>query len=75
MSDPEIEKEQPPFDELLSELEAHVRRLEAGDLPLEEALATFEKGIELTRDCHERLDAADRRVVELGNGNREDSSP
>lgn len=53
------------FDELVEELEARVRRLESGELALDEALAVFEEGIELTRDCHERLDHKDRRVVEL----------
>ena len=59
------QQEQPPFEELLGELEQVVRRLELGEQPLDEALALFERGIELTRDCHERLDAKDRRVIEL----------
>lgn len=53
------------FDELVEDLEDRVRRLESGELSLTDALAVFEEGIELTRDCHERLDAKDRRVVEL----------
>ena len=53
------------FEESLSELEARVRALEAGDLPLEDALRLFEEGISLTRECHEKLDAADQRLVEL----------
>ena len=59
------QQEPPAFEELLGELERVVRRLELGDQPLEEALGLFERGIELTRDCHERLDAKDRRVIEL----------
>ncbi len=53
------------FDELIGALEDRVRHLETGELPLVEALKVFEEGIELTRDCHERLDAADRRIVDL----------
>lgn len=53
------------FEELLNELEDRVRRLEQGDQPLEDALRLFEEGVALTRQCHERLDAAERRVVEL----------
>jgi exodeoxyribonuclease VII small subunit len=61
-----LETPEPPgFDELIGELEQVVRRLESGQQPLEEALDLFERGIELTRDCHERLDAKDRRVIEL----------
>jgi exodeoxyribonuclease VII small subunit len=44
------------FEEALSELEARVRRLEVGDLELDEALEIFEEGIGLVRECHEQLD-------------------
>ena len=39
----------PDFERALGELESLVERLERGDLPLEEALRTFERGVELTR--------------------------
>ena len=48
--------------------EDRVRKLESGDQPLEDALRLFEEGIELTRACHERLDAAERRRGELSGG-------
>ncbi len=57
------------FEESLEALETRVRKLEAGDLPLEEALGLFEEGIELTRECHEKLDAADQKIVELTRSN------
>ena len=53
---------EPTFEEVLSQLEALVARLEAGDLPLEEALRAFEEGVRLTRLCAERLEDAERRV-------------
>jgi len=56
---------QPSFEESLSELEAIVDRLEAGELPLEEALAAFEAGVVLTRRCAEQLGAAERKVEVL----------
>ena len=43
------------FEEALSELEAHVRRLDGGDLPLEDSLATFEAGVKLIRECSEQI--------------------
>lgn len=49
----------------MSELEARVARLERGDLALEEALRLFEEGVGLVRECHERLDAADARIIAL----------
>jgi exodeoxyribonuclease VII small subunit len=64
MSD-EAETSPRSFEEALAELEERVRRLEAGDLSLEDSLALFEEGISLTRECHEKLDAADQRLVEL----------
>jgi exodeoxyribonuclease VII small subunit len=52
----------PDFERALSELESLVERLERGDLPLEEALKTFERGVELTRHCQTSLKAAQQKV-------------
>ena len=53
------------FEGALDELEALVERLEAGDLALEQALATFERGVALSRRCAELLDRAEQRIDEL----------
>ena len=53
------------FEATLGELEARVAKLERGDLALEDALRLFEEGVALVRECHERLDAADARIVAL----------
>lgn len=50
------------FEASLQELEKIVRRLENGDLPLEESLKLFEDGVRLSRECQERLDQAERRI-------------
>jgi len=52
----------PDFERALAELESLVERLERGDLPLEEALRTFERGVELTRHCQTSLKAAQQKV-------------
>jgi len=52
----------PDFEQALAELEQLVQRLEGGDLPLDEALKTFERGIELTRHCQTALKAAQQKV-------------
>lgn len=44
------------FEEALSELESIVKKLE-GDIPLDEAMNAFEKGIELSKICMENLKA------------------
>ncbi len=59
--------EAPPFDfeKAMGELEAVVERLEQGDIPLEEALASFERGVALTRACQEALATAEQKVEQL----------
>lgn len=54
-----------PFEEALAELEALVRRLEQGELPLEESLAAFERGMALVRQLGTRLDDVTQRVEVL----------
>ena len=53
------------FEEALTELENHVRKLDGGELALEDSLATFESGVRLVRECSELLDDAEQRVTEL----------
>ena len=52
----------PDFEKALAELESLVERLERGDLPLDEALKTFERGVALTRHCQASLQAAQQKV-------------
>ncbi len=53
------------FEEALQRLEAIVDRLEEGDLELEDALAVFEDGVNLTRRCAGQLEDAERRIEVL----------
>lgn len=53
------------FEQAISDLEDLVDDLEAGDLSLEESLATFEKGIKLTRECQQQLNQAAQKVNQL----------
>lgn len=53
------------FEQTLAELEALVARLESGDLPLDEALRTFEQGVRLTRACQGALASAHQKVQVL----------
>jgi exodeoxyribonuclease VII small subunit len=55
------------FEAALEELQLLVKKLESGELPLEEALRSFEKGVELTRLCSSHLAAAEQRVQVLMN--------
>ncbi len=53
------------FEQILARLHDVVERLESGELPLEESLAAFEEGIQLSRLGSTRLDEAERRVEQL----------
>jgi exodeoxyribonuclease VII small subunit len=50
------------FESAIAELESLVKRLEDGDLALEKSLELFERGVQLSRFCHSKLEEAERRV-------------
>jgi len=50
------------FETALKELEQIVAQLEDGELPLDDALRLFEKGIKLSQFCSARLDDAEQKV-------------
>ena len=53
------------FEQALKALEDVVRRLETGDVPLEESITLYERGEELRRHCQARLDAAQARIEKI----------
>ena len=55
----------PDFEAALSELEKIVEKMESGEQSLDEALAAFQRGIELTRTCQQGLKEAEQRVDKL----------
>ena len=50
------------FEAAIAELETIVKKLEEGDLPLEQSLALYERGVALSRFCHAKLEEAERRI-------------
>jgi exodeoxyribonuclease VII small subunit len=52
----------PDFEQALADLEETVEKLERGELPLEEALKQFERGIGLARNCQQALKQAEQKV-------------
>ena len=50
------------FEAAIAELESIVKKLEEGDLPLDQSLALYERGVQLSRFCHARLEDAERRI-------------
>lgn len=53
------------FEELYRRLEDAVNKLEAGGMPLEDAIALYEEGMSLARECQERLDSAELKITRL----------
>jgi exodeoxyribonuclease VII small subunit len=53
------------FEAAIAELETIVKKLEEGDLPLEKSLELYERGVQLSRFCHSRLEEAERRIEVL----------
>lgn len=53
------------FEAALTELDTIVKKLEDGDIPLEQSLQLFERGVQLSRFCHTRLEEAEKRIEVL----------
>jgi exodeoxyribonuclease VII small subunit len=60
-----MNSESESYEDLMQRLQAVVERLEAGQLPLAEALALYEEGVTLAARCQQVLDAAELRVQQL----------
>ena len=58
--------QQPAFEQALEQLEAIVRELEEGEIGLNEALARYEQGVKLLRQCYDLLERAERKIALLG---------
>ncbi|PZU54352.1 MAG: exodeoxyribonuclease VII small subunit [Thauera sp.] len=56
------------FEQAIEELEAIVRAMEDGKLPLDGALERYQRGVELVRQCQTALSAAEQKVQMLEDG-------
>lgn len=59
------------FNQAMEQLEEIVRQLEQGDVPLEEALTLYQKGMELSKVCHDKLQNAEKQMVTMMNDGKE----
>lgn len=55
----------PSFEQALDELDALVRRMESGELSLDESIAAYRRGAELARFCQTRLAQAEQEIKKL----------
>ena len=63
------------FESAVGELETVVKTLEAGEISLEQSLQLFERGVQLSRFCHGRLEDAERRVEILSDQGERRGAP
>lgn len=56
------------FEQTLARLDEIVRRMERGDVALDEALSLFDEGTALAKSCNKLLDEAELKVVRLTKG-------
>ncbi|ARQ45042.1 exodeoxyribonuclease VII small subunit [Oxalobacter formigenes] len=55
-------KDEMSFEDAIAELGSLVSRLEAGELPLEESIAAYKKGVELVQLCTSRLEKVENQI-------------
>lgn len=66
------------FEDAMMELEGVVNRLEAGDVPLEDSIALYERGAALKAHCQKKLAEAEEKVAQItldGDGNPTGTTP
>jgi len=59
------------FEESLEQLEEIVKKLEVGDVPLDDAIAEFNKAMKLAKTCDEKLKTAEEAITKLVKENGE----
>jgi exodeoxyribonuclease VII small subunit len=61
------EKEEISFEEAMKKLETIVEKLEAGDVPLEQAIDFYQKGMNLSKLCSDKLNNVEEKMVKIIN--------
>ena len=67
-SDQPQNEEPKSFEEAFTRLEAVVRRLESGQMSLDQSTALFEEGMKLAKECNEMLNGAELKIQRLQQG-------
>ncbi len=67
------QEQKPSFEVALERLQVSVKKLESGELSLEDSLKQFEEGVKLTRICQEYLKAAEQKIEVLAKGSSGES--
>lgn len=63
----ETKEKELSFEESLTELETIVKKLEIGEVPLEEAIEEFKKAMDLAKKCDKKLKDAENSINKILN--------
>ncbi|MCM3757035.1 exodeoxyribonuclease VII small subunit [Sporosarcina aquimarina] len=66
-----METDSMKFEEAMLELEKIVQQLETGDVQLEDSIALYKKGMELSTFCQQKLQHAEKQLVSIVDKNGE----
>lgn len=61
------EKDELTFEESLEKLEMIVKKLESGEIPLDDAITEFNEAMKIAKNCDEKLKAAEEAIVKIVN--------
>lgn len=72
-----MENEPIRFEDAMLNLEQVVQQLETGDVPLEDAITLYKKGMELSAFCHGKLQDAEKQLISIidQDGNESEFAP
>ena len=57
--------EETTLEEMLQTLDAHIRQLESDEISLEDSFHVYEKGMQLLKECNDKIDRVEKMVLEL----------
>ena len=58
-------KEETTLEEMLQNMDAHIRQLESDEISLEDSFHVYEKGMQLLKECNDKIDRVEKMVLEL----------
>lgn len=58
-------KEEQTLEEMLHVLDEHIQKLESEDISLEQSFHVYEQGMKLLKECNEKIDRVEKKVLEL----------
>jgi len=61
----EEKKEERTLQDMLKNLDDAIRQLESEDISLEDSFLVYEQGMKLIKECNEKIDRVEKKVLEL----------